>query len=191
MNSRLSPMGPLMADNNLTANRWVYGAAYFGVMSVLALLGILPTSIGPDGFPGPDLLICVTFAWVLRRPQYVPTILVAFVFLLTDVLFMRPLGLWAALVVLAVEFLRAREAGSRERLFLVEWALVAGVLLAITLTNRLVLAVFLVNQAGLGLTLLQFFVTVFTYPVIVLLSRLLFGVVRMTPGETDARGRPR
>ena len=180
-----------MADHNLTANRWVYGTAYFGVISVLALFSILPTHIGPDGYPGPDLLIGVTFAWVLRRPQYVPTLLVAFVFLLADMLFMRPPGLWTALVVLAVEFLRAREAGSREQPFLVEWAIVAGVLLAITLANRLVLAVFLVNQAGLGLTLLQFFVTVLSYPVIALLSRLLFGVARMTPGETDARGRPR
>jgi rod shape-determining protein MreD len=180
-----------MASSNVAADRWIYGAGYFALMSALMLIYILPARIGPFGFPGPDLLIGVTFAWVLRRPHYVPTLLVAVVFLLADLLFLRPPGLWTALVVLAVEFLRARESGSREQPFLVEWAIVAAVLLAIALANRIVLALFLINQAGLGLTLLQLFVTILTYPVIVLLSRVLLGVVRMTPGETDAKGRPR
>lgn len=180
-----------MADSNFTANRWIYGAAYFGVMGMLAIFSLLPSHIGPDGMPGPDLLVGVTFAWVMRRPHFVPTVLVASAFLLADLLFMRPPGLWTALVVLAVEFLRTREASSREQPFLVEWAIVSGVLLGITLANRLVLMVFLVNQSGLGLTLLQYLVTILIYPVIVVLSRLLFGVARMTPGETDARGKPR
>ena len=178
-----------MAERTLTADRWIYGLAYFGVMAVIMLMYLLPTRIGPSGYPGPDLLLCITFAWVLRRPQYVPTPLVAAVFLIGDLLFMRPPGLWTALVVLAVEFLRAREATSRELPFPVEWAMVTGALVAITLADRVILSLFMVPQAGFGLTLLQLIATVLAYPLIVLASRFVFGVAKMTPGEIDARGR--
>lgn len=180
-----------MADRNLTANRWGVGLAYFVLSGALMLFYINPIELVPDRFPAPDLLVGLTFAWVLRRPQYVPTLLVALVLLLGDLLFMRPPGLWAALVVLAVEFLRGREAGIREQPFPVEWALVSGALLAITLANRMILSLFLVDQAGLGLTLLHLVATILAYPLVVIASRLLFGLRKMTPGETDARGRPR
>jgi rod shape-determining protein MreD len=180
-----------MAEGALAGNRWVYGLAYFGVTSVIILLQIMPVEIGPNGYPGPDLLLCVTFAWVLRRPQYVPTPLIALVFLVTDLLFLRPPGLWTALVVLGVEFLRAREATSRELPFLAEWVMVTAVMVAMTLANWLVLAVFMVAQAGFGLAVLQLAATILTYPLIVLLSVLVFGVNKMSPGETDATGRPR
>ncbi len=179
-----------MAES-LTANRWVYGAAYFGIMSVLMLWHILPIQVGPRGYPGPDLLICITFAWVLRRPQYVPTLLIAGVFLIADMLFMRPPGLWTALVVLGVEFLRAREAASRELPFPVEWAMVAMVLVLMTMANRVALSAAMVDQAGFGLTVLQFIATALAYPLVVLLSRVLFDIRKMTPGKTDTMWRPR
>ena len=52
---------------------------------------------------------------------------------------MRPPGLWAAIVVLGVEFLRNREADSRDLPFLVEWGTVALLMLAMTLANGFVL----------------------------------------------------
>ena len=179
-----------MADS-LSANRWVYGPAYFGLMSLLMLWHILPIQVGPRGYPGPDMMICITFAWVLRRPQYLPTLLIAGVFLITDMLFMRPPGLWTAMVVLGIEFLRARETTSRELPFPAEWAMVAAVLVMMTVANRLVLSAAMVQQAGFGLTVLQLIATVLAYPIIVLLSRLLFDIRKMTPGEINTMGRPR
>jgi len=180
-----------MAEGNFTSNRWIYGAAYFGLMMVTMMFYLIPIDLGPNGLPGPDLLICITFVWVLRRPHFVPTPLIALVFLIADMLMMRPLGLWAALVVMGVEFLRAREAVTREQPFPMEWAMVSGVMLAIIIANRLFLMIFAVGQTGLGLSLLQFLATVVAYPVIVLASRILFGVGKMMPSDTDARGRPR
>ena len=43
---------------------------------------------------GPDLLIAFAFAWSLRRPEYVPSLLLALLFLLADLLLQRPPGLW-------------------------------------------------------------------------------------------------
>lgn len=176
---------------NETARQWIFGSAYLALAVVLVFLHILPIQVGPQGYPGPDLLLCITFAWVLRRPHYLPTPLVAAVFLVTDMLFMRPPGLWTALVVLGVEFLRSREALLRETAFPVEWGTVTAVLLAITLADRLILSIFMVDQAGFGITALQVVATVLTYPLIVLISRFAMGVGKMAPGELDAQGRPR
>lgn len=180
-----------MADRPLSGNKYVYTAAYFGVMAVLLLLHVVPLSVGPGRLPGPDLLLIITIAWVLRRPHYVPMLLVAAVFLLADMVLMRPPGLWAALVVTGVEFLRVREPTVREASFPAEWAMVAAVLLAMTLAYVAILTVLLVDYAGLGLILLQYLGNVAAYPLVVALSRNIFGVTKMTPTQTDARGRPR
>ena len=172
-----------MAEGNFASNRWIYGAAYFGLMMFVMMFYLIPIDVGPYGLPGPDLLICITFVWVLRRPHFVPTPLIALVFMIADMLLMRPLGLWAALVVIGVEFLRSREAVTREQPFPMEWAMVSGVLLALIVTNRIILMIFAVDQAGLGLTLLQFIATFVAYPVIVLTSRIVFGVGKMMPSD--------
>ncbi|MEL7116204.1 MAG: rod shape-determining protein MreD, partial [Pseudomonadota bacterium] len=111
-----------MAEPSPTRERWRFGATYAALVFGLMLIHLVPLSVGPGRIPGPDLLICITLAWVLRRPHYVPVLLVAALFLMADILFMRPLGLYAALVVLAVEFLRARAGQTREQTFPAEWA---------------------------------------------------------------------
>lgn len=173
------------------AERWVFGLAYSGVVALLILGNLLPLKIVPGRLPGPDLMICFTLAWVLRRPQYVPLPVVALLFLLADMFFMRPLGLWAAIVVVTVEILRLREPAMREQTFPLEWGVVAGVLLTMIAANRLIQTVFLVDQVSLGLEFTQFIVTVLCYPIVVLLTWFVFGVTKMRPDQTDAMGRPR
>ena len=43
-------------------------------------------------------------------------------------------------------------------------------------------------EEGLWLTLLQLVFTVLVYPLVVVVSRVVFGVRRITPGELDALG---
>lgn len=173
-----------------TARRWGYRALYLAICAGLIFLHLLPVDLQAGRYPGPDIMLCLTVAWVLRRPRFVPIWLIAFVFLVADMLFMRPPGLWTALVVIGVEFLRAREAQSRETSFSAEWAMVAAVLAVMTLANRAILGLTMVEQVSLGLTLLQLVFTVLAYPVVVLVSRVLFGVRKIAPGELEALGRP-
>ncbi|MEO5614569.1 MAG: hypothetical protein ABIR04_06555, partial [Cypionkella sp.] len=88
--------------------------------------------------PGPDLLLCIIFAWTMRRPDYLPALLIAVVVLLEDMLLDRPPGLWTALVLLASEFVRGRVALTRELNFGVEWLLVSGLMVAMLLAYRLI-----------------------------------------------------
>ncbi len=130
----------------------------------------------------------ITCAWVVRRPDFLPTLLIAAVFLLGDVIFMRPLGLWAAFVVMGTEFLRMRAVAWRDLNFLLEWFMVAGVLSAMTLVNRLVLWVIFVDQPALGLTLIRLLGTIAVYPLVVLLAARFFGLRKLAPGAVDRLG---
>ena len=101
---------------------------------------------------------------------------------------MRPPGLWTALAILSGEFLRARQAQLRAASFLSEWALVAGLVAAMTITNALVLAVFAVDQPSLGLTIMRLVFTIICYPLVVILCGRAFGIRKIKAGEQDRFG---
>jgi len=139
--------------------------------------------------PGPDLLLCVIFAWMMRRPDYLPVILIAAVVLLEDMILMRPPGLWSAIVLIASEFVRVRVALTRELNFGVEWLLVAGLMLAMLVIYRLAFAMVMVPQAGFGFAMLQVVWSVIFYPLVVFLSRYVLDLHKPAMGEIDAYGR--
>lgn len=173
----------------LDLRRQLWRLTFVALVVLIAFVRLLPFPGGQGGLPGPDLMVALAAAWVLRRPDYVPVGLIALVMLAADFLFLRPPGLWAAVVVLGTEVLRQREAGWRDLPFLVEWALVSVVLAAMWLANAAVLALFLVDQPPLGLTLLQLILTMLAYPVAVAVTAFVFGLRRAAPGEVDELGR--
>ncbi|WP_234999457.1 rod shape-determining protein MreD [Roseovarius albus] len=149
---------------------------------------IEPRLLRPIRWAGPDLMLAFTLAWVRRRPDYIPAILVAFVFLLADLLFQRPPGLLSVIVVLACELQRRRTMLFRTQPLLVEWFNVAIVVAAIALANRLVLSVTFVDQVPLGLNLMQVIATVLVYPLVVFATQVIFGVRRTTKKDIAAMG---
>lgn len=181
-------MGHPMVDGFLSAV-WGRRALFLLLAAGLMFLQLLPLSTAAAGVPGPDLLLCLAAAWIVRRPDYVPVLLIAAVFLLQDMLVMRPPGLWAAIVLLGCEFLRARTRSSRDMPFVVEWALVGAVLLAMLLAYRLVIALAMVPQHGLGQTLVQLVLTFSAYPAVAFVTQAVFRVRKRSPGARDLKGR--
>lgn len=172
----------------ITARTWGYRALYLGVMLTLAFVQLLPLGPAAGRWPGPDLGLALTFAWVLRRPAYVPAPLIAGLFLFLDLMLQRPPGLGTALVLLGSEFLRARRDMSRTLPFTAEWMLVSVVLVALAGANQLALAVVMASPPPLGLALLRAVFTAATYPLVVLLSHYVLGVRSAAPNEADALG---
>lgn len=168
------------------SRHWLMSAFYLLLCTVLAFLSLLPLETAPRSWAGPDLILALTCAWVVRRPEFVPVTLVALVFLLTGLIFQLPPGLWAALVVIGTETLRARAAGLRDLTFAAEWMTVAVTLSGITLANQLILGVLLVDRPSLMLSLMQLVMTLLAYPVVVLASQVLMGVRKQSPGDVDA-----
>ncbi|KAF0676658.1 rod shape-determining protein MreD [Profundibacterium mesophilum] len=174
--------------DQVTSRRWRYHIVYLAVCAIIIFIQILPFRIAPNQWPGPDILTLLACAWVLRRPDYVPPGIIALAALCADLLFMRPLGLWAAITVLGVEFLRNRAHLSRDLPFLVEWLMVAGVLFVMTLAQGVVLAVFLVDQPAIGLVSLQLVISMLSYPLVVGATAHVFKVRKTAPGQVDALG---
>ncbi len=173
-----------MAEHT-TSRLWLMRAGFLALALLIMFIHLLPLDTVPRHWAPPDLLIAFVFAWVLRRPDYVPALSLAIVMLVADLLLQRPPGLMALLVVLGSEYAKNRTAGLREASFAGEWVAVAMVLIAITVLNRLILALLVVPTAPLGLSLIQMLLTIAVYPLVVVITQSLMGVRK--PGPGDAR----
>jgi len=170
------------------ARVWVMRSLYLGLSFFIIFLHLLPLASSPSRWIAPDLLMAFTFAWAMRRPEYVPALCVGGMILLADLLFQRPPGLLAGLIVVGAETLRARSIANRDMPYLVEWASVAGVMISVIVAERFLLAVFFIPAPALGLILIQLAMTIALYPLIVIISHVFFNVRRPAPGEVDALG---
>ena len=168
---------------------WLHRMVFLTVVLVLLLVRMLPLDTTAGHVPGPDLLICLIFAWMVRRPEYLSAPMIAAVVLVEDLLLMRPPGLWAALVLVGAEFIRARSALTRELSFGVEWLLVAGVMMGVFAANRLLLGLAFVDQPAFGMGLVQILWSVLAYPAVVAFSRYGLDLHKPATGEIDERGR--
>lgn len=139
--------------------------------------------------PGPDLLVCIVFAWTMRRPDYLPVLLIAAVVLVEDLVLLRPPGLWTALVVMASEFVRGRVALTRELSFGIEWLLVSALMVAMLLIYRMFFGLVLLPQPPFGFALMQVIWSILCYPIVVFLSRIVLDVYKPAMGEVDNYGR--
>ncbi|MDB6182043.1 rod shape-determining protein MreD [Paracoccus fistulariae] len=160
------------------------GIGYCLCMALLLFVRLLPI----DGFsrwPGPDIAMCLTFVWVLRRPDQVPALLVVLIFLIEDVLLYRPPGLWPLFMLLGTEAARSREVRWRDQPFVLEWLRVSILMGAMILGYRIVQFTFLLPVPSLGQVLLQYIATVMVYPVVALAARLLIGLRRISPVEAE------
>ncbi|MFC6585378.1 hypothetical protein [Sulfitobacter aestuariivivens] len=69
---------------------WLMRAAFFVLALVILFFHLLPLETTPRRWAGPDVLLAFACAWCLRRPEYVPSVILALAFLLADLLLQRP-----------------------------------------------------------------------------------------------------
>ncbi len=168
---------------------WIFRSLFLALALFLLFVRLLPLGGAPGTLPGPDLLLCLILAWVVRRPDFLPMPLILTVILIEDLILMRPPGLWTALVISVTEFLRSRIALTRELNFLVEWMLVSGLMLGMLLVYRLVLGLAFVPQPPFGFAIVQVLWSIALYPLVVGLSRLVLDLRKPATGEVDSFGR--
>ncbi len=162
----------------------------FAALAVATIfLRILPMDHAAGDLPGPDILLCITLAWAMRRQDYVPIWLITAVFLAEDLILMRPPGLWCALVVLVTEFLRMRGVLMRELNFVVEWVVVSALMLLMMVIYRIIFAIAFLPQVSVGFALIQVLWSIIAYPIVVLVSQYILDFHKPGTGEIDAFGR--
>jgi rod shape-determining protein MreD len=165
-----------------------YAVLFLGLAALSLFVRLLP--FGSDAaVPGPDVVLALACAWIMRRPDYLPVLLIALVILVEDMLLHRPPGLWAVAVVLGTEYLRNRQPVLRNVGFALEWATVGAVMLAMLLLTRTVMVLTMTPLPSLGLSLIQLLATVAAYPLLAGASHWVFGVRKPATGEVDVLGR--
>lgn len=167
---------------------WTKRMIFVAIALMICFVHLLPLNFGPQSWAAPDLLAGFAFAWVIRRPEFVPPLLLASVLLMADFLLQRPPGLWALLVLIGCEYLRARDRVGGDGTFAGEWVAVAGVMVVATLLMCLGLMVLAVPQPGLSVDLTRLVFTALAYPVIVWITQVALGVERLSPAEADRLG---
>ena len=170
------------------ARLFLMRAGFVLLVLVILFFQLLPLDTAPRRWAGPDLILCFAFAWSLRRPEFVPPLVLAGVFLMADLLLQRPPGLLALLALLGSENLKARGRSLRDATFPAEWLSVSVVIVGVLLGYRLILAMLLVDLPRLSLSLFELGMTVLFYPVVVLITHGLMRVRKATPGDIDALG---
>ncbi len=145
--------------------------AYRGVFTLLGLMAIaypiLPQQFSPERLPAPGLLFVLSIAWVVRQPLSAPFLLIAALALLADAVLMRPMGLWAFLLLISSETVRFSHRSIQERGLLMEFSMVAGMLVLMVLVQNLLLWASFSQSLDLARMLQFVLLTLICYPVMV------------------------
>lgn len=175
----------------VTSHRWMYRILFVTVTALVLFGRLLPLPSVAGQLPGPDLLLCLGFAWVQRRPDILGPTLLGLTLLAADLLLGRPPGLWAGLGLLGAEFLRSRHHGPSEMPFAVELGFVAAVTVGITLLSWVIQLVLVIPHPSLGRLLIQTLFTLVAYPFVVGLTVFAFRLHELSPAEAEAKGAAR
>lgn len=163
-------------DSALDLRLWSLRAVFVAIVAAVLILALLPLDVAAPAIPGPDIVLCVVLAWVLRRPDVLPAVLIVGAILLEDFLFQRPPGLWALLVLAGSELLRNQAYREGDRTFAMEYGLVIVTVLGMMLAERVLLAIAFVPQPSLGAHMLHLATTLAAYPFVVAISVFVLGV---------------
>ncbi len=152
---------------NTAPRHWTNMLLFLLIGMVSIGIPMIPMGLAANSIPFPDLLYVVIVAWIIRRPDSAPMLLVAFLALLGDALLMRPLGLWAVLLLAGSEALRASKRAFRDIPFVLEWAYVAGLFVVLNVLQNLLLLVTFTPMHGFGAVFGHVLRTVAIYPLVV------------------------
>ncbi|MEP2641297.1 rod shape-determining protein MreD [Roseobacter sp.] len=167
---------------------WGMRLSFTLLVCAILFFHLLPLETTPRRWVGPDLLLGFACAWSLRRPEYVPALALAALFLLADLLLQRPPGLWALLALVGCESLKHRARGMRDTGFPAEWLRVCIVVLGISIAYRAMLILTFIELPPFGLTVFEVIMTILSYPFVVAATHNIMRVRRSAPGDLDGNG---
>ena len=171
-----------------TTRKLLFQLMFLSVCFLVIFIKMLPLGTEPSAIPAPDLIFAFTACFVIRRPRYAPVGLIIFVHLIADMLFLRPMGLWPAITLLAYEYLRHKETDQTDLELSVELLLVPAVFAIAMGANSLVYFTLDIVHPSLGQTLLHVLMTAVAYPFVIGVTEFILGVRRVRPGEIEADG---
>ena len=170
----------------ILARNWTRRLLFAALALTILFFQMLPLNMSAARWAGPDVLIAMALAWSVRRPAYVPLVLLASLMLLADFLTQRPPGVLAATTVMACEVFRRHARRFRDATFIQEWGAAAVLIVAILIVERTILFFMVVPRAPLGLSVVQVMMTIAVYPLVVAVTHFLLRVQKPTAAEMNS-----
>ena len=138
----------------------------FAFASVLLIAPISPTDFDLETSAQfyPDLLTCLIFAILINRPNLCPPYIILLIYILSDIILMKPIGLYCALIFIATELIRKYNKIIRKESFLMHWFIFLSCLMIVQVLNISIHKLFFLPSPQLILLTKQFALTVFFYP---------------------------
>lgn len=165
--------------NGISTSRYWLEILLFLLCGFLAIgIPMLPMGLAADSMAFPDLLFCLLSAWVIRRPETAPLLAVVLLCILADTFLMRPIGLWAVLLLSATEGLRALHRVFRDMPFLMEWVYIGGLFIILMLLQNTLLFISFSTVHSFGASVWHIVRTIAVYPVVV---AILYWALRIRP----------
>ncbi len=112
----------------------------------------------------PDLLTCLIFAILINRPKLFPSYLILLIYILADIILMKPIGLYCALIFVAAELVRKYNNTIRKEPFLIHWFIFLLCLTAVQILYISIHKLFFMPSPQLILVTKQLVLTTFFYP---------------------------
>ena len=159
-------------------NKIKFSASIFFLFAFAVVLLVAPLS--PTNFDletstqfYPDLLTCLIFAILINRPELCPPYIILPIYILSDIILMKPIGLYCALVFVAAELIRKYNTLIRKESFLIHWIVFLSCLAVIQVLYISIHKLFFMPSPQLVLLIKQFVLTSFFYPLFDLPLKLI------------------
>ncbi|MFL4468923.1 rod shape-determining protein MreD [Tateyamaria armeniaca] len=175
-------------NEQVSSRLWTMRLSFGLLVLVILFLHLLPLQTGGGGLIWPDFVLCFALAWSVRRPEFVPAILLAAMFLLSDLLLQRPPGLWAVLALIACEQMKGQSRALRDAPVATEFVSVGIWIVGVGIAYQIILAIMLVDGTPMIPALIQIVVTVLAYPLVVAITHGIMGVRKAAPNELGGKG---
>jgi len=156
-----------MSGAPVKSRRWAE-VALFALLGFVSIgLPLVPMGLAANSVAFPDVMFCLFGAWIIRRPDSSPLLVIVFLAVLADALMMRPLGLWALMLFVGTEVLRVSLRAFRDIPFVLEWLYIGALLALMLLLQNFLLFASFDSAYGFSEVATHWLRTVASYPVVV------------------------
>ena len=176
-------------DKTTNLKIWNMRILFVLLFLLIIFIELLPVSLLPQSTSAPNIMVIAALVLVMRKPQYLPFWLVGLTFLFSDFLLSKPLGMETFLILLSTQFVRRNHHWFHEMNFVLEWAIIALVLLTMVLVRELMFILTLSEGSSFFSWLRDLTLTILTYPLIVGCVNILFQAWKSDDNPITVLGR--
>mgnify|MGYP001240726233 CR=1 FL=1 len=156
---------------------WTSSIKYLLLSFIIISVQILPLPIVQQEILWPDLIFLFSVGWLLRKPDQLPIMVIYLVHLISDIVLLRPIGLWSGLSLIVFVFVKWRIYKTKAIFQIGQELIFVMALLALVLITNLILQyMFKILNPPITMIMLQMTFSLLIYPLVMGILHYILGV---------------